>query len=86
MNLPEVATPLAPGSFRLAYLHTNKPGALAVINQQLHDAGVNVTGQALSTRGDHGYVVVDTDAPVPEQVLAELRRAPQTVWLRTWAP
>jgi D-3-phosphoglycerate dehydrogenase len=86
VNLPEVATPLAAGSFRLAYLHTNKPGVLARINQQLHDAGVNVTGQALSTRGDHGYVVVDTDAPVPEEVLAELRRAPQTVWLRTWAP
>jgi D-3-phosphoglycerate dehydrogenase / 2-oxoglutarate reductase len=86
VNLPEVATPLAPDAFRLAYLHTNKPGVLARINQQLHDAGVNVLAQALSTRGDHGYVVVDTDAPVPEEVLAELRRAPQTVWLRTWAP
>ncbi|HEY2221456.1 phosphoglycerate dehydrogenase [Actinomycetospora sp.] len=86
VNLPEVATPLAPGSFRLAYLHTNKPGVLAGINQQLHDAGVNVIAQALSTRTDHGYVVVDTDAPVPEEVLSELRRAPQTVWLRTWAP
>ena len=86
VNLPEVATPLAPDSYRLAYLHTNKPGVLAGINQLLLDVGVNVVGQALSTRGDHGYVVVDTDAPIPEDALSDLRRAPQTVWLRTWAP
>jgi D-3-phosphoglycerate dehydrogenase / 2-oxoglutarate reductase len=86
VNLPEVATPLAPGSYRLAYLHTNTPGVLAHINQLLHDIGVNVIGQALSTRGDRGYVVVDTDAPIPEEALSDLRRSPQTVWLRTWAP
>jgi D-3-phosphoglycerate dehydrogenase / 2-oxoglutarate reductase len=86
VNLPEVATPLAPTSYRLAYLHTNTPGVLARINQLLHDIGVNVIGQALSTRGERGYVVVDTDAPLPEEALSDLRRSPQTVWLRTWAP
>jgi D-3-phosphoglycerate dehydrogenase len=86
VNLPEVATPLAPGSYRLAYLHSNTPGVLAHINQLLHDVGVNVIGQALSTRGERGYVVVDTDAPIPEEALSDLRRSPQTVWLRTWAP
>ena len=86
VNLPEVATPLAPTSYRLAYLHTNTPGVLARINQLLHEVGVNVIGQALSTRGERGYVVVDTDAPIPEEALSDLRRAPQTVWLRTWAP
>jgi len=86
VNLPEVATPLAPGSYRLAYLHANTPGVLAHINQLLLDVGVNVIGQALSTRGERGYVVVDTDAPIPEEALSDLRRAPQTVWLRTWAP
>jgi D-3-phosphoglycerate dehydrogenase len=86
VNLPEVASPLAPDSYRLAYLHTNKPGVLAGINQLIHEVGVNVVSQALSTRGDHGYVVVDTDAPIPEDALSDLRRAPQTVWLRTWAP
>ena len=86
VNLPEVATPLAPGSYRLAYLHTNTPGVLAHINQLLVDVGVNVIGQALSTRGERGYVVVDTDAPIPEEALSDLRRSPQTVWLRTWAP
>ena len=86
VNLPEVAAPLAPTSYRLAYLHTNTPGVLARINQLLHDVGVNVVSQALSTRGERGYVVVDTEAPIPEEALSDLQRAPETVWLRTWAP
>jgi D-3-phosphoglycerate dehydrogenase len=86
VNLPEVATPLAPTSFRLAYLHTNTPGVLARINQLLHDVGVNVISQALSTRGERGYVVVDTEAPIPEEALSDLQRSPETVWLRTWTP
>ena len=38
---------------------------LAGINQLLLDAGVNVVGQALSTRGERGYVVTDTDVGDP---------------------
>ena len=85
VNLPEVALPAAPGSSRLGYLHTNTPGVLAGINQLLLDAGVNVVSQALSTRGERGYVLTDTESAIPEDALAELRRSPHTVWLRTWA-
>ena len=84
VNLPEVALPAAPTSFRMGYLHTNSPGVLAGINQLLLDGGVNVVSQALSTRGERGYVLTDTEAPVPEEAIAELRRSPHTVWLRTW--
>lgn len=85
VNLPAVA-PQNHGVFRMGYLHRSEPGVLAGINRLLADAGANVIGQALSTRGEHGYVVVDTDVVLPEEMLAELRRAPQTVWLRTWTP
>ena len=86
VNLPEVAPPAVPGAFRMSYLHTNTPGVLAGINQRLLHAGVNVVGQALSTRGEHGYVVTDTDVAVPDEALADLRGLPQTVWLRTSTP
>lgn len=86
VNLPEVAPPVPAGAFRVGYLHANERGLLAGINQVFADAGVNVVGQSLSTRGDRGYVVTDTDAAVGEDVLADLRRSPHTVWLRTWRP
>ncbi|GLZ48033.1 D-3-phosphoglycerate dehydrogenase [Actinomycetospora sp. NBRC 106375] len=86
VNLPEVSLPVAPSVFRTGYLHENTPGVLAGINQILLDSGVNVVSQALSTRGERGYVLTDTEAAVPEQALAELRRSPHTVWLRTWTP
>ena len=86
VNLPEVALPPAPTSFRMGYLHANTPGVLAGINQLLLDHGVNVVSQALATRGERGYVLTDTEVAVPDEALAELRRSPHTAWLRTWGP
>jgi D-3-phosphoglycerate dehydrogenase len=84
VNLPEVAVPSLPGAFRMGYLHANVPGVLADINRMLAESGVNVTGQSLSTRDALGYVLVDTDVVLDENVLSELCRSPHTVWLRCW--
>ncbi|MEJ2868163.1 phosphoglycerate dehydrogenase [Actinomycetospora sp. OC33-EN08] len=86
VNLPEVMPPNPPGAYRMGYLHSSEPGVLAGLNRLLADSGANVIGQALSTRGEQGYVVTDTDRPLAEHVLTELNRAPQTLWLRFWEP
>jgi D-3-phosphoglycerate dehydrogenase / 2-oxoglutarate reductase len=84
VNLPQVEPPQPRGGSRMGYLHTSRPGVLAGINRIVAEAGVNVVGQSLSTRGEHGYVLTDTDVALPEQTLATLRQSPETVWLRTW--
>jgi D-3-phosphoglycerate dehydrogenase len=84
VNLPQVAAPHPQGAFRMGYLHENLPGVLAGINRVLADAGVNVVGQSLSTRGGHGYVLTDTDTVLPDATLSALRQSPQTIWLRSW--
>jgi D-3-phosphoglycerate dehydrogenase / 2-oxoglutarate reductase len=84
VNLPRVAPPSPAGAFRLGYLHVNAPGVLAGINQLLADAGANVIGQSLSTNGELGYVLTDTDVALGEDTLSELRRSSRTVWLRSW--
>ena len=84
VNLPEVVPPPPQGAFRMGYLHQNVPGVLASINRTLADAGANIVGQSLSTRGEHGYVVTDTNVAVPEATLTALRRSPEAIWLRTW--
>jgi len=84
VNLPEVAASSPPAAFRMGYLHDNVPGVLASINQLFADAGANVVCQSLSTRGERGYVVTDTDVAPSDAALATLRQSPQTVWLRSW--
>jgi D-3-phosphoglycerate dehydrogenase len=68
----------------MGYLHQNVPGVLASINRALADAGANIIGQSLSTRGEHGYVVTDTNVSLPEPTLSALRDSPEAIWLRTW--
>ena len=50
--------------------------------QLIADHGVNIEGQLLSTKGQHGYVVTDiAGAPSPD-VVAALEALPVTVRLR----
>ncbi|WP_028938230.1 phosphoglycerate dehydrogenase [Pseudonocardia spinosispora] len=84
VNLPEVAAPQPSGAFRMGYLHVSVPGVLAGINHLLADTGVNVIGQSLSTRGEQGYVVTDTDSVLTDAALAGLLQSPHTIWLRSW--
>ena len=61
VNLPEVSLPEHPCCHRLLHIHENVPGVLSAINQAVSEAGANVVGQYLQTRGPLGYVVTDVD-------------------------
>jgi D-3-phosphoglycerate dehydrogenase len=57
---------------------------LASINRTLAEAGANVIGQSLATRGELGYVVTDTDDHVTPETLESLRHVAEAVHLETW--
>ena len=59
VNLPEVSLPEHPCCHRLLHIHRNVPGVLSAINRAVSEAGANVVGQYLQTRGEVGYVVTD---------------------------
>ncbi len=82
VNLPAIALGVQTDTHRLAHLHRNTPGVLAAINGILADAGVNIEGQLLSTRGELGYVLTDIGCDYPDQVLRTLRAMPDTIRLR----
>ena len=82
VNLPTVELSHGPGSSRLAYLHRNVPGVLAQVNGVLARHGVNVEGQALTTRGELGYLLTEIGGDCEPQVVDELARLPETVRLR----
>lgn len=82
VNLPEVnATP--DGTHRITHLHQNVPGVLAGIITTLGEAGVNILGQQLATRGEQGYAVIDVEAPLSDDVVAKLTALEPTIRVRT---
>ena len=82
VNLPQVVAAVEPGRSRILHVHRNVPGVLARVNTVLGDAGVNIEGQTLSTRGELGYVITDTVGPVRDDLAGRLRDLPETVRLR----
>lgn len=58
VNLPEVTAAPRTGT-RIGHLHRNLPGVMATLNQLVADHGGNLTYQALATRGELGYAVLD---------------------------
>ena len=82
VNLPQVIAAVEPGRSRILHVHRNVPGVLARVNTVIGDAGVNIEGQTLSTRGELGYVITDTVGPVRPDLADRLRELPETVRLR----
>ncbi len=67
---------------RIAHLHRNTPGVLALVNQTFAEHGANIEGQLLATRGELGYVVTDIGSTLPEDAIAALEEMPDTIRLR----
>jgi D-3-phosphoglycerate dehydrogenase len=84
VNLPGVALPRTPGTYRLVHLHRNVPGVLAAINRLLAEHG-NIDSQLLGTRDDLGYVLTDLASEYTEDLLASLCAMDVTVRLRALA-
>ena len=85
VNLPQVVAQVDAGRSRILHVHRNVPGVLARVNTVLGDAGVNIEGQTLSTRGELGYVITDIAGPVTDDLSTRLRELPETVRLRVLA-
>jgi D-3-phosphoglycerate dehydrogenase len=62
VNLPEMPLGLVfSGRFRITNVHENVPGVIAAISECISQAGLNVAGMSLKTRGDVGYVAYDVE-------------------------
>nr|WP_218013742.1 phosphoglycerate dehydrogenase [Georgenia sp. 311] len=83
VNVPPLALDPAPAArHRVAYLHRNTPGALALVNQAFAESGANIEGQILGTSGDLGYVITDIGGDLPDEARQALDEVPDTIRLR----
>lgn len=83
VNLPQLVLNSEASTHRVCHLHRNVPGVIASLNNVFAEAGVNVEGQTLATRGEFGYVITDVAARPDATVLSRLRELPETVRVRS---
>ncbi len=82
VNFPEVELPKLNGKHRILHIHNNVPGVLAKINSVFARRNINVEGQILQTKGNIGYLIVDVDRDVSEQVFNIMQHITETIKIR----
>jgi D-3-phosphoglycerate dehydrogenase len=63
---------LTPNAHRILNVHKNVPGVLRDINRIVSDKNANIRSQVLSTDPDIGYLVMDLDNDVSQDVKREI--------------
>lgn len=83
VNMPQInGSPAHSSRYRIAWVHTNMPGALAKVNQVFAESGANIEAQQLATQGQIGYMVTDISSNIPQDAVKALADSPETIRLR----
>jgi len=80
VNLPEVHLPSTKGAHRILNFHQNVPGVLRDINNIL--SGYNVGGQVLVTQGKVGYLIVELDSAMSDEVKTQIAQLKASIKTR----
>ena len=82
VNFPQVELPPAGDVHRIAHVHENVPGVLGDVNRIVSDAKANVRAQVLGTNPEIGYLLMDLETDVSDDVCTRMRELPATIATR----
>lgn len=83
VNLPNLILPPSQASrYRVALIHRNTPGVLALVNQTFAEHGANITGQILGTTGGIGYAITDISSELPIEAISHIDDMEDTIRMR----
>jgi D-3-phosphoglycerate dehydrogenase len=82
VNFPQVNAPPLAGAHRILNVHRNVPGVLSAINSIVSSVKANVSGQVLATDPNIGYLVMDLDETVSDEVSARVRELDTSIRTR----
>jgi D-3-phosphoglycerate dehydrogenase / 2-oxoglutarate reductase len=68
VNFPQVELPQTKGAHRILNAHRNVPGVLRDINRIVSEKGANIQAQVLATDPNIGYLVMDLDQDLSDDV------------------
>ena len=72
VNFPQIELPPEPGKHRILNVHRNVPGVLRDINRIVSDRNANIHAQVLSTDPNIGYLMMDLDQEVSNEVKQDI--------------
>jgi D-3-phosphoglycerate dehydrogenase / 2-oxoglutarate reductase len=67
---------------RFLHIHRNEPGVLKEVNYAFTSKGINIAGEYLQTDPEIGYVIIDTESRLDNNILQELRNIEGTIRVR----
>ena len=82
VNFPQVELPLAKDAHRILNVHKNVPGVLRDVNKIVSDCNANIRAQLLSTDPDIGYLIMDLDQDVSQDVKRQIAALPTSIKTR----
>jgi D-3-phosphoglycerate dehydrogenase len=82
VNFPQVNLPAMPDTHRILNIHQNVPGVLAAVNNIVSEVGANIDAQQLATTRDIGYLVMDVNRELSDEVHSRISALPMNVRTR----
>jgi D-3-phosphoglycerate dehydrogenase len=82
VNFPQVELPVTKGAHRILNVHRNVPGVLRDINKIVSDMNANIRAQLLATDTDIGYLIMDLDQDVSNDVRKAIAELPTNIRTR----
>ncbi len=82
VNFPQIELPLAKDAHRILNVHKNVPGVLRDVNKIISDCNANIRAQLLSTDPDIGYLIIDLDQDVSQDVKRAIAALPTSIKTR----
>lgn len=82
VNFPQISLPRQSNTHRLLHIHKNQPGVLAAVIKLFAEHDINITAQALMTKGDVGMLLMDVADSHSEVALEKIRQVDGTIRTR----
>lgn len=82
VNFPSIHLPQLHESRRILYIHKNSPGALSEVTQIISEIGANINAQYLNTHQDVGYLIMDINKQLSEELKAKISVLPKAIKTR----
>ena len=82
VNFPQMGQAPLAGHHRILNVHENVPGVLTAINTIMSESKANVAAQVLATDSTIGYLAMDLDRDVSEEVKKKVKALPTSIRTR----